>query len=102
MGEVVSLVGDFNFHVHNYKFDVGCTAAADMKDCFRHLPCERFAAMWDSLAAYWKDLGLSCVSVPHKRLGCRGILGRCDDPGWTCIDFTSIRTSLVAFATTNH
>ena len=102
MGEVVSLVGDFNLHVQDYQFDVGCTAAADMKDCFRHLPCERFADMWDGLAAYWKGLGLSCVSVPHKRLGCRGILGRCDDPGWTCIDFASIRKILLAFATTNH
>ncbi|CAL1157640.1 unnamed protein product [Cladocopium goreaui] len=43
-------------HTVDYQFDVGCTAAADMKDCFRHLPCERFADMWDGLAAYWKGL----------------------------------------------
>ena len=52
MGEIVSLVSDFNSQVRHYQFDIGCAVAADMTDCFRHLPCEHFADMWDDLAGY--------------------------------------------------
>lgn len=96
MGEIVSLVSNFNSQVRHYQFDIGCAVAADMTDCFRHLPCEHFADMWDDLAGYWEAQHVFAVSVPHKRFGCRGILGRCDEPGWTCLDFASIRIVLCA------
>ena len=102
IGDVVPLVAAFNLHASDYQFTIGCAVAADMVDCFRHLPCEHFADMWDALAAYWDSRSISMVSIPPKRLGGRGILGRCDDPGWTCLDFPSIRAVLMAFAGTNY
>lgn len=102
MGDIMTLVRDFNTMGDLYQMDSGCGVAADMTDCFRHLPIDKFGTMWDALSEFWSSKGVSMVSLPHKRLACRGILGRCDDPGWTCICFDSIRMVLIAFAGTNH
>ena len=101
MAAVMPLVADFNMRSAAMGCDVGCTAAADMVDCFRHLPCDQAPVMWDSLAAFWSDKGISCVSVAAKQLACRGRLGFCEDPGWYPFRFDSIRTVLAHFSNTN-
>ena len=82
MSDIVPMVGDFNSRCLEFGFDCGMIAAADMQDCFRHLPVESTAEMWDAFEAYWVEQGISSVSIPAKRLGCRGVLGFRDEPGW--------------------
>ena len=76
MGDIMTLVRDFHTQGDLYQLDSGCGVAADMTDCFRHLPIDKFGMIWDALSEFWSSKGVSTVSLPHKRLACRGILGR--------------------------
>ena len=61
MGDIVTLVRDFNTQ---YQMDYGCGVAADMTDCFRHLPVDQFGTMWDALSEFWSSKGVSWWAYP--------------------------------------
>ena len=99
--DMIGMVHDFNSFSAEFGFDIGATAAADMKDCFRHLPCPDGVKMWQALADYWHDRHVFGVSVPSRFLKSKGVLGRCDDPGWTYCSFHDIGRVVEHFARTN-
>ena len=100
MSQIMSMVQDFNSRSTEFGFDRGVIIAADMQDCFRHLPVELTAEMWDALANYWVDRGVAYVSIPAKRLNTRGVLGFRDEPHWRPVSSASVRCVLVNFVQT--
>lgn len=62
--DMVDMVRDFNSFSAAFGFNIGATAAADTKECFRHLPCPDGVKMWQALAEYCRDRHVLGVSVP--------------------------------------
>ena len=59
MGGIMTLVRDFNTQGDLYQLDSGCGVAADMTDCFRHLPIDKSGMMWGALSELWSSKGTS-------------------------------------------
>ena len=55
----MSMVQDFSSRSIESGLDRGVIIAADVQDCFRHLPVESTAQMWEAVASYWVDRGVS-------------------------------------------
>ena len=100
--EMLDMTHEFNQFSAGYGFDFGAVAAADMKDCFRHLPCPDGLNMWNALAQYWVQRNVSGVSVPGRSLQSKGVLGRRDDPGWKYCSFDRIGSVFAHLAQTNY
>ena len=58
----------------------GVTVAADMCDCFHHLPASDLFSIWLEIAQTFRPRGISSVSVP-RHPGGPGSLGNTDPPG---------------------
>ncbi len=100
--DIVRFTHDFNARAASmFSCTEGTTVAADMVDCFHHVPCMQCMSIWASVAAYWEARGFKGVSVPSKSLGLKGRLGLCQDRGWTHIRFVDIARVLQHFVQTN-
>ena len=99
--DVVHMVHDFNSRSDRFAFDCGYTVAADMKDCFRHLPCPDGEVMWSALSDWWRSRNVHGVSVPAMNSGEKGQLGNCTDPGWIYCALESISAVIAHFSKTN-
>ena len=77
--DVVGVVHDFNARSGDLSFDHGCTVAADMKDCFRHWPCQQGSVMWRALRDWWLERHVRGVNIPARRSGEEGQLACCTD-----------------------
>ena len=99
--DVVYMVHDFNSRSDRFAFDCGYTVAADMKDCFRHLPCPDGEVMWSALSDWWRSRNVHGVSVPAMNSGEKGQLGNCTDPGWIYCALESISAVIAHFSKTN-
>ena len=72
-----------------------------MHDCFHHLPAQNVVGLWDEVASFWDEQGISFVSVPAKSGNGKGMLGKFEDAGWVAIPFSAIRLVLRHFSDTN-
>ena len=84
-----------------YSSPVGCTAAGDMRDCFRHIPAREVNSYWLELRSFWVARGISCVSVRRRRDGEPGRLGLYDHRGYIVVTCDAITTALLHFIRTN-
>ena len=99
--EVVSQTMVFNAELQS-KFPDGrfrsYTAAADMIDCFHHLPVCQVLSIWDDVASYWRTRGVGFVSVARQSKGGAADMGKYDMPGFSggyrCLFETFLRNEL--------
>ena len=98
----LDLVADFNQRVQE-RFESCCvwTEAADMVDCYHHLPCDQAPLVWDAVATFLSNRGIHFISVPRRKGFCLGRFGQCLDAGWVCFSLDQIRLVLQNFAATN-
>ena len=77
----------FNSEIkRRFRLPEHCTVAADMVDCFHHIPCASCPRWWDSASEPWRALGFTCISVPRSA-GTPGRLGKFEAPGWEVFNF---------------
>ena len=79
----------------------GWIAAMDMVDCFHHLPCSEAPVIWDRVAAFWTARHVSEISVPLRKGGGAGKLGRYCEMGWQCFPLPRLLARLAHFSLTN-
>ena len=98
----LDLVADFNQRVQE-RFESCCvwTEAADMVDCYHHLPCDQAPLVWDAVATFLSNRGIHFISVPRRKGFGLGRFGQCLDAGWVCFSLDQIRLVLQNFAATN-
>ena len=103
--EVVSQTMVFNAELQS-KFPDGrfrsYTAAADMIDCFHHLPVCQVLSIWDDVASYWRTRGVGSVSVARQSKGGAAKLGKYDMPGFVVVSLADIGACLKHFSETNY
>ena len=103
--EIVSQTLIFNAELRSRYVQGGFhayVAAADMINCFHHLPVDQILSTWDDLAAYWRSKGVSCVSVSRHSNNGGAKLGRYDMPGFFVISLEDVRACLKHFSETNY
>ena len=99
--DFVTACRDFNAKVARlFRNPIGHTEAADMCDCFHHIPAKQVPTYWSQLRTYWEARGFDCVSVPKRPDGCSGRLGRVNLQGWATISFHAIALVLQHFTDT--
>jgi hypothetical protein len=94
----LELAAEFNCRAGSM-FDDPCvwTEAADMVDCFHHLPCAEAASMWDVVSEFWVGLGILCLSVPKRKGSGPGKFGRYEEAGWVCFSLSARRPCAFCF-----
>jgi hypothetical protein len=79
------------------------TVAADMVDCFHHIPCAECPRIWSELRDYWREKGFLGISVPRRRGGdISGRLGKVVHCDLVYVSFDDISAVMVHFAATNY
>ena len=93
---------DFNHAVRrHFPSPNFCIEAADMKDCFHHLPAQDCPMIWRKIQDFWAQRGVMFLSVPKKSRHGAGRLGKCELSGWVTLTFDDVFAVLDHFRETN-